>query len=99
MTTLTLTDFANVTTANDKGMYKAQDDLGMSYYFRGAVDNNWLKYGKYTKDTYYTYDGDYNYSLVSNCDTGNSCIKIASKGDDMYWRIIRINGDNSIRMI
>ena len=99
MTTLTSTDFANVTTASDKGMYKAQDDLGMSYYFRGAVDNNWVKYGKYTKDTYYTYDGDYNYSLVSSCDGLDNCFKIASKGDDMYWRIIRINGDNSIRMI
>mgnify|MGYP003247040514 CR=1 FL=1 len=99
MTTLTSTDFANVTTANDKGMYKAPDDLGMSYYFRGAVDNNWVKYGKYTKDTYYTYDGDYNYSLVSSCDGLDNCFKIASKGDDMYWRIIRINGDNSIRMI
>ena len=99
MTTLTSTDFANVTTASDKGMYKAQDDLGTSYYFRGAVDNNWVKYGKYTKDTYYTYDGDYNYSLVSSCDGLDNCFKIASKGDDMYWRIIRINGDNSIRMI
>ena len=99
MTTLTSTDFATATTASDKGMYKAQDDLGMSYYFRGAVDNNWLKYGKYTKDTYYTYDGDYNYSLVSSCDGIDNCFKIASKGDDMYWRIIRINGDNSIRMI
>ena len=99
MTTLTSTDFAKVTTASDKGMYKAQDDLGMSYYFRGAVDNNWVKYGKYTKDTYYTYDGDYNYSLVSSCDGLDNCFKIASKGDDMYWRIIRVNGDNSIRMI
>ena len=99
MTTLTSTDFAKVTTASDKGMYKAPDDLGMSYYFRGAVDNNWVKYGKYTKDTYYTYDGDYNYSLVSSCDGLDNCFKIASKGDDMYWRIIRINGDNSIRMI
>ena len=92
-------DFSTVTTASDKGMYSAQDDLGMSYYFRGAVDNNWVKYGKYTKDTYYTYDGDYNYSLVSSCDGLDNCFKIASKGDDMYWRIIRINGDNSIRMI
>ena len=99
MTTLTSTDFAKVTTASDKGMHKAPDDLGMSYYFRGAVDNNWVKYGKYTKDTYYTYDGDYNYSLVSSCDGLDNCFKIASKGDDMYWRIIRINGDNSIRMI
>ena len=99
MTTLTSTDFAKVTTASDKGMHKAPDDLGMSYYFRGAVDNNWVKYGKYTKDTYYTYDGDYNYSLVSSCDGLDNCFKIASKGDDMYWRIIRVNGDNSIRMI
>ena len=94
MTTLTSTDFANVTTASDKGMYKAQDDLGTSYYFRGTVDNNWLKYGKYTKDMYNCNNG-----TISNTDTGNSCTKIASSGDDIYWRIIRINGDGSIRMI
>ena len=94
MTTLTSTDFATVTTASDKGMYKAQDDLGTSYYFRGAVDNNWVKYGKYTKDMYNCNNG-----TISNTDTGNSCTKIASSGDDIYWRIIRINGDNSIRMI
>ena len=39
-----------------------------SYYFRGAVNNNWVKFGK---------EGD----------------------KDIYWRIIRINGDGSIRMI
>ena len=94
MTTLTSTDFANVTTASDKGMYKAQDDLGMSYYFRGAVDNNWVKYGKYIKDMYNCNNG-----TISNTDTRNSCTKIASSGDDIYWRIIRINGDGSIRMI
>ena len=94
MTTLTSTDFANVTTASDKGMYKAQDDLGTSYYFRGAVDNNWVKYGKYTKDMYNCNNG-----TISATDTGNSCTKIASSGDDIYWRIIRINGDGSIRMI
>ena len=94
MTTLTSTDFANVTTASDKGMYKAQDDLGMSYYFRGVVDNNWVKYGKYTKDMYNCNNG-----TISATDTGNSCTKIASSGDDIYWRIIRINGDGSIRMI
>ena len=99
MTTLTSTDFAKVTTASDKGMYKAQDDLGTSYYFRGAVDNNWVKYGKYTKDAYIVMDRKYNYSLVESCNGLNLCAKIASKGDDMYWRIIRINGDNSIRMI
>ena len=92
-TTSTTPDFSTVATTNE-GMYSAPDDLGTSYYFRGAVDNNWLKYGKYTKDMYNCYDG-----TISATDTGNSCTKIASKGDDMYWRIIRINGDNSIRMI
>ena len=99
MTTLTSTDFATATTASDKRMYKAQDDLGMSYYFRGAVDNNWVKYGKYTKDAYITADINDNYSLVDSCNGLNLCVKLASKGDDIYWRIIRINGDNSIRMI
>ncbi len=99
MTTLTSTDFATATTASDKGMYKAEDDLGTTYYFRGAVDNNWVKYGKYTKDTYCTSDGNWNYTLVDNCAGLAKCYKIASKGDDMYWRIIRVNGDGSIRMI
>ena len=70
----TAPDFSVVTTASEKGMYAAEDDYtettGMkSYYFRGAVDNNWVKYGK------------------------------DSTGKDIYWRIIRINGDGSIRMI
>ena len=90
----TAPDFSTATTASDKGMYSAQDDLGTSYYFRGAVDNNWVKYGKYTKDMY-----NCNSGTISATDTGNSCTKIASSGDDIYWRIIRINGDGSIRMI
>ena len=87
-------DFSTVTTANDKDIFSALDDLGTSYYFRGAVDNNWLKYGKYTKDMYNCNNG-----TISATDTGNSCTKIASSGNDIYWRIIRINGDGSIRMI
>ena len=87
-------DFSTVTTANDKDIFSAPDDLGTSYYFRGAVDNNWVKYGKYSKDMYNCNNG-----TISNTDTGNSCTKIASSGDDIYWRIIRINGDGSIRMI
>ena len=62
-------DFSTVTTTNDKDIFSAPDDLGTSYYFRGAVDNNWVKFGK------------------------------DSTGKDIYWRIIRINGDGSIRMI
>ena len=66
-------DFTKVATTNE-GIYAAEDDYtattGMkSYYFRGAVDNNWVKFGK------------------------------DSTGKDIYWRIIRINGDGSIRMI
>ena len=72
-TTSTTPNFANTATTNE-GMYAADDDYtattGMkSYYFRGAVDNNWVKFGK------------------------------DSTGKDIYWRIIRINGDGSIRMI
>ena len=63
----TTPDFSTVATANE-GLYKAEDDLGTSYYFRGAVNNNWVKFGK-------------------------------ENNKDMYWRIIRINGDGSIRMI
>lgn len=61
-------DFSTIATTNE-GMYAAEDDLGTSYYFRGAVNNNWVKFGK------------------------------DSSGSDIYWRIIRINGDGSIRMI
>ena len=88
----------NVTTAETGvvGMYAAEDDLGTSYYFRGKVNNNWVKFGKYTSDMYYN---ENDYTLYNACPDGGSCTKIASNGDDMYWRIIRINGDNSIRMI
>ena len=60
--------FTTSATTNE-GMYATKDDYGTSYYFRGAVDNNWLKFGQ------------------------------DSTGADIYWRIIRINGDGSIRMI
>lgn len=60
--------FSTVATTNE-GMFATNDNQGTSYYFRGAVNNNWIKYGK---------------------DSSNK---------DIYWRIIRINGDNSIRMI
>ena len=55
-------DFSQVATT-DEGVWTAEDDLGTSYYFRGAVENNYLKFAGY------------------------------------WWRIIRINGDGSIRII
>ena len=45
------------------GIYKAEDDLGTSYYFRGNVQNNYVYFAK------------------------------------NWWRIIRINGDGTVRMI
>ena len=64
----TTPDFSIIADTNE-GLFIAEYDLGTSYYFRGAVDNNWVKFGK------------------------------DSTGTDMYWRIIRINRDGSIRMI
>ena len=61
-------DFSKISITND-GLYAMNDDLGTSYYFRGAVDNNWVKFGK------------------------------DSSGKDMYWRIIRVDKDNKIKMI
>ena len=45
------------------GIYEIYDDLGTSYYFRGEVENNYVKFAGF------------------------------------YWRIIRINGDGTIRII
>ncbi len=47
----------------DEGVYAMEDDYGTSYYYRGAVTNNYVKFG------------------------------------DFYWRIIRVNGDGSLRII
>ena len=48
---------------SDDGIYASVDDLGTSYYFRGNITNNYVKFAGY------------------------------------YWRIIRINGDGSLRVI
>ena len=53
----------NQIATTDEGIYAAEDDYGTSYYFRGAVENNYVKFAGF------------------------------------YWRIIRINGDGTIRLI
>ncbi len=60
---VTLSSEAKINYDYNSGLYPSTDNLGTSYYFRGAVTNNWVYFA------------------------------------NMYWRIIRINGDNSIRMI
>ena len=74
--------------------------------------NNWVKFGKYQND-YIKYKGyasstssSYKeYSTMEECTSATSyktnCTAFwyASKGDDMYWRIIRTNADGSIRLL
>ena len=55
-------DFSKTATT-DEGLFMAEDAEGPSYYYRGAVKNNYVSFAGYT------------------------------------WRIIRRNGDGSIRMI
>ena len=135
-------DFNQIATTNE-GLFKAQDDLGTSYYFRGAVDNNWVKFGqesrlictyndeqvkggKYDRGNGRIYD-TYKISTQSECSGSGVCISrvfgpvigVSSsecssdggtwvnsspiygglKKESIFWRIIRINGDGSIRMI
>ena len=135
ITELDESEFANETTASDKGVYKKTDDLGTSYYYRGAVNNNWVKFGKEPNKCMYNNSevlyaeivGDeFNIRKVKNqeeCLSTNMCMSQGMYGvginetlcnaaggtpltekatfitADMYWRIIRINGDGSIRMI
>ena len=83
-----------------KGIYVTEDDLGRSYYFRGTVENNYVKFGTYSQDLYYGQDSNSKYVTGTSCaNIPTECKKLASIGDSMYWRIIRINGDGSIRMI
>lgn len=97
------------TESTDGYLCKAKDNYGDSYYYHGNVKNNYLRFGKWLSDIYYGYnnlnhDGFYQeYTSLENCQNAasfnNNCTKIRSAGDDMYWRIIRVNGDNSIRVI
>ncbi len=83
-----------------KGIYVSEDDLGKSYYFRGDVENNYVKFGTYSQDLYCGKDSNDKYVTGTSCDNiPTDCKKLASPGDSMYWRIIRINGDGSVRMI
>ncbi len=47
----------------DEGVFEMEDDYGTSYYYRGAVENNYVKFAGF------------------------------------YWRIIRVNGDGSLRIM
>ena len=85
------------------GLYSTEDEDGTSYYFRGNVENNNVQFGEYPSD-YYVYEdyGKYYQSQESCLEDGNSTctpVKLASAGDKMYWKIVRVNGDGSLRLI
>ena len=121
----TAPSFASIETGN-AGMYSYTEGTGKTYYYRGAVDNNWVKYGKFkenqivyrgfrddTTNTDLWFDGEQvnyiDYPTLAECQTGvdydstynYNCKEVtyANKGDDMYWRIIRVDKDNKIKMI
>ena len=116
----TAPSFASIETGN-AGMYSYTEGTGKTYYYRGAVDNNWVKYGKFKEDQIvyrgfydenYTDDDYIDYPTLAECQTGVNfddydssynykCKEVvyAHKGDDMYWRIIRVDKDNKIKMI
>ena len=87
------------------GLYSMNDEDGTSYYFRGAVENNNVQFGEYVSDYYvYNYSSRYFQSLETCQEYNSSCsesnrVKLASAGDKMYWKIVRVNGDGSLRLI
>ena len=58
-----LTKVGSEAATTDEGLIKSSDDIGISYYFRGNVQNNYVEFA------------------------------------NMLWRIVRINGDGTIRLI
>ena len=77
------------------------------YYYSGNTTNNWVKFGIWkegrsvSKGTKYAGDKSYSTSIKCKGDGATNCteIKYVNLGDDMYWRIIRINEDGSVRLL
>ena len=103
-------DFSSDNVLNDSnyitnGLYSSSDEDGTTYYYRGDIDNNNLVFGAYDED-YYVYGSEVMYfqtkeSCIGAGGNDELCkpLKIASKGEKMYWKIVRVNGDGSIRLI
>ena len=86
----TTPDFSTSATDSNTNLYKAEDDYGTSYYFRGASTNNYVKFGTYAEDTTLT---------VLDYKAGEQKNIAVLAGTSMYWRIVRINGDGTIRLV
>ena len=108
-------EVSNDPTQVTNGLFEAKDEDGTSYYFRGNVDNNNVQFGTYDKDYYvYEFKSDifgdiftktHYYQTLESCketegsDKDCQQVKLASQGDKMYWKIVRVNGDGSLRLI
>lgn len=82
-------------TSTDNGLFVQKNDSTKSnygfstYYYRGSVTNNYVKLGTYKAD------------VINKISDGNSETEklVAKSGDDILWRIVRINEDGSIKLI
>ena len=90
-----------------EGLYSNVDEDGTTYYYRGNIKNNNLQFGAYDED-YYVYgglveDNSQYYQSQESCQAAGvgdcSSQPLAPAGSKMYWKIVRINGDGSIRLI
>jgi len=111
----TTPDFNTVNADGEYGLYSAEDDYGTSYYFRGDAENNYVKLGIWKEtasevkgcmaagieascvgETFETMEAC---EASSNNYAWCNEMKYADEGNDMYWRIVRINGDGTIRLV
>jgi len=80
-------DFSQVATT-DEGLYMAEDDEGESYYYRGAVKNNYVSFAGFIwRIIRRNGDGSIRmiYSGKSTADTGDDTMIGYSKFNDKYW--------------
>ena len=106
--------YFNTIATTDEGIYKDVDADGTTYYFRGNVKDNYVKIGnlKWHNTNYFVYKNienansecnddysiSYGYSNAEECK--NAVLERGhAEGEDMLWRIVRVNGDGTIRLI
>ncbi len=88
-----------------EGLYSSIDEDGTTYYYRGNIKNNNFQFGTYDEDYYVVYGSgtDGYYQSQESCQAAGvsdcSSQPLAPAGSKMYWKIVRINGDGSIRLI
>lgn len=84
------------------GVFEMEDDYGTSYYYRGAMENNYVKFGKWKQDVYIpmlSHGTATTTDTLEECQSlSKDCYKLNLRNKDMLWRIVRINGDGSLRI-